>query len=215
MLPDVAQPSVAGSPVATLRIGRSAAALLTCHATQPFERDQIATSALRALAGDECLTIARRPSGRPRLLPPYPELGVSLARRPGMLLAGFSPDLQIGVDVELASPNLDPRRLAADHFAPTEAKAVARADDGSPDEALDLFLRLWVAKEAMLKATGRGIYDGVDWPDLSAQIPSLSRDGEVFDCHPSAHSPNAAINVSRTSLADGTRAYIALAVLRS
>lgn len=215
MLSDVEPPAFAGNVEATLRIGRSAATLLSCHAALPAHRDRVATTALRALANDDCLMIARRPSGRPRLLPPYPELGVSLSHRPGLLLAGFSPDCQVGVDVETASPGLDASRLAADHFAPAECTAVARAAATSADEALDLFLRLWVAKEAILKATGRGVFDGLDAPDLSADVPGLRRGAAVLQSPTTARLPAAAFAVSRSRVADGSSAYIALAVVLS
>lgn len=215
MLSDIEPAATAVTVEATLRIGRSAAALLSCHAPRSAERDQIATTALRTLANDDRLTIARRPSGRPRLLPPYPELGVSLSHRRGLLLAGFSPDSQVGVDVETAAPGLDAPRLASDHFAAGEAAAVAQAAAASAEDARDLFLRLWVAKEAVLKATGRGVYDGLDAPDLSARVPALHRDGAVFDCPASARSPAAVFALSRSRVADGTLAYIALAVLLS
>lgn len=128
--------------------------------------------ALRRGLGNADIALTRRASGRPSLGPPCHELGVSIARRCGLLLAGFAPDRAVGVDLEAgnAVSSAEVVRLAKDHFAIREAAAVA----GRLDEAArDLFLRLWVAKEAALKITGRGIYDGMDEPDLHLHLAAI------------------------------------------
>jgi 4'-phosphopantetheinyl transferase len=136
-------------------------------------RDAIAAGALRQATGRHDIEMRRRSSGRPRLAPPYLELGVSLARRPGILLVGMSPSRAVGVDLEIedATTGLDPVRLSADHFAPGEAARIAAIDALA---ARYLFLRLWVAKEALLKTIGRGIYDGMTEPDLTTALDVLA-----------------------------------------
>jgi 4'-phosphopantetheinyl transferase len=101
---------------------------------------------------------------------------VSLARRRSLMLAGFSPTARVGVDLEIADTgtNIDPVRLAVDHLSTGEAARIAAAP---PPEARDLFLRLWVAKEAVLKLTGRGVYDGMHKPDLALALDRLRQDG--------------------------------------
>ncbi len=146
---------------------------------QPAEHDHAAMDMLRAATGRGDIVIDRRASGRPRLAPPYPELSVSMSFRDGLLLVGFDPERAVGVDIESGSPggSFDARRLAHDHFAPAEADAIGALSDAA---ARDLFLRLWVAKEAVLKLTGRGIYDGVREPDLSGHIEAVLRHGGVI-----------------------------------
>ena len=155
-----------------LQVGPAMAVLIDVAPSSRPARDEIASAALRHATGLGDINIGRRPSGRPRLEPPYHELGVSLAARGGLLLVGFVRDRNVGVDLELdqQGDGFEPVRLARDHFASREADAIARLDRAA---AKDLFLRLWVAKEAALKATGRGVADGLGWPDLSSDDNAL------------------------------------------
>lgn len=162
--------------LAELRAGDAVAVLVRCGDVQADERDHIAAAALRILTGRGDIAIGRRPSGRPRLDPPYPELGVSMSRRGDLLLVGFSPTRAVGVDIEADSPGLDPGTLAADHFSTAEAAAIAAL---RPEAARDAFLRAWVAKEAALKLTGRGIYDGVREPELAHVLDRLCVEQDV------------------------------------
>lgn len=183
----------------TLALPGAMAVLLPLRSDDRHERDAIASAALRRATGRADITIARRPTGRPRLEPPYPELGVSIARRGGLAVVGFSASAEVGVDIEAigsASP-LDPRRLASDHFAAAEAAAIASL---APDAARSAFLMLWVAKEAALKTTGRGVFDGLDQPDLSASLDRLLG-GDVVRVAPSAALPSG-LMVRAASLQD-------------
>ncbi len=64
--------------------------------------------------------------------------------------AGF----EVGVDVEAPRRIRDPVGLAARFFTPAEREHVERAP---ADRRERRFLELWTAKEAVLKATGRGL----------------------------------------------------------
>ena len=167
-----------GRTLAALEVGDAMAVLVPCDGLGSQGRDFAATRTLHRVTGRSDICISRRPSGRPRLLPPYPELGVSLSSRSGWLLAGFSPGAPVGVDLESAASlrPADAARLAGDHFAAGEATAIGTL---APAAADDLFMRLWVAKEALLKTTGRGVFDGVAEPDLSGVIDML----EPEDAH--------------------------------
>lgn len=155
-----------------LRIGDAIAVLMETAERDRHGRDRAATAALRRLTRRADIAIERRQSGRPRLAPPYPELAVSLARRGHLLLVGFAPVGSVGVDIEpVSAGNVpDPARLARDHLAPAEATAVCALGN---DAARLLFLTLWTAKEAALKLSGRGVFDGMRLPDLSAELPAL------------------------------------------
>ncbi len=167
------------SYTAIANIGESRALLLPSAPAVASQRVTAAATALRKETARHDIAITRRPSGRPRLEAPLPELGVSLSVRDGHLLVGFSPTHTVGADIEVARsvPQVDVARLARDHYTATEAGAVAALRDG--DAAHDLFLRLWVAKEAVLKATGRGVFDGLDQLDFGPVLPDLLREGSV------------------------------------
>ena len=172
-----AQATIAGLAYRiVLTFGSATAVLIDGAPRAATDRDELAASALRLATGRADISIGRRPSGRPKLEPPYYELGVSLAARESLLLAGFAPGQNVGVDLEVDGTALgdDPAGLARDHFALGEAHAISRLGGA---EAKDLFLRFWVAKEAVLKATGRGIVDGLQWPELGQWSEQL-RAGE-------------------------------------
>lgn len=174
----LAETALSARTLVTLSAGNALAVVLSLPVLDPLARDRAAEQALREETERTDIVIGRRPSGRPRLFPPYDELAISLARRKTVLVAGFAPTGRVGVDVEV-SANLvrnDPVRLARDHFSPAEA---AYLEELEPDRARDMFLRLWVAKEALLKCTGRGVFDGLADPDLSSELDAVLRgDGD-------------------------------------
>jgi 4'-phosphopantetheinyl transferase len=195
-------------PLAVLRAADAVAVLLACGDVSEGERDRVASHALCAVVGMRDIVIGRRPSSRPRLYPPYHELGVSMSRRGGLLIAAFCATRPVGVDVELDSPALEPVALSADHFSTGEALAIAALP---PPTARDVFLRAWVAKEAALKVTGRGIHDGVDEPDLSGVLDQICQEDAVALLQASARLPALHV-VTRTLESDGASIYCALAV---
>jgi 4'-phosphopantetheinyl transferase len=80
-------------------------------------------------------------------------LQVSLSRSGGVALLAVSPD-PVGADLEMVRPRAGLADLVAARFAAAEAVCVASGCAGSPTRS---FYRHWVAKEAYLKATGRGL----------------------------------------------------------
>ncbi len=196
------------SPRAVLAIGEACAVLIERVAPSSAARLAAGQSALREVTGDAGLTIGLRPSGRPRLEAPYPELGVSLSHRASLLLVGFSPSSASGADIEIDDPALDVQRLGTDHFAAAEATALSGC---APSAARDLFLRLWVAKEALLKMGGRGVYDGVAAPDLSASLSALTSDGAVITLG-GTNLPARQLAVRRLDWPDYPAIYCALAI---
>ena len=75
-----------------------------------------------------------------------------------------------------------------------------------------MFLRLWVAKEAALKITGRGIYDGLAAPDLSGHIDVLGDDGAVLHLSATATLPALRLATRRVAANDRPAIFCALAV---
>ncbi len=206
-----AQAMIAGLPYRiVLTFGSATAVLIERVPRAATVRDEIAATALRQATGRADISIGRRPSGRPKLEPPYYELGVSLAAREGLLLAGFAPGQNVGVDLEVDGTAVggDPAGLARDHFAWCEADAISRLGRA---EASDLFLRFWVAKEAVLKATGRGIVDGLQWPDLG-HVSEQLRAGEPIRLK-QPHGTALGILIKKLDFGASNPVYCALAVI--
>lgn len=192
-----------------LAVADAVAVLLRLAPSGRVERDEAAQAALRSETQRDDLSIYRRPSKRPALTPPYHELGVSLSHRGDLLLAGFSPDAPVGVDIEVEDINgFDPIAFAGDHFSKTEAAAVA-ALGGTI--ALELCYRLWVAKEAALKISGRGIFDGLDEPDLAKHLDLILIDGATMRLEAGSRLPPIALTVTRLARPAEQPVYCALA----
>lgn len=194
-----------------LRSGLAIALLAHDSPGDPGARNDFASKMLQRATGLPDIVVCRRPSGRPRLAPPHLELGVSLSRRDRHVLIGFAPDCPVGVDLEIdhgaITPSLDPIRLARDHFSRDEAEVVS---SHAPAAARDLFLRLWVAKEAMLKATGRGLFDGLHQPNLAMHVAEL-RSGMTAPATIGKHFGRIAVAVIPLTM--GRWAYCAMALL--
>lgn len=166
--------------VTVLMVGSAIALLERGVTANRAARDDAATSALRTATKRHDIVIDRRISGRPKLHSPYPELSVSMSTRSDLLLVGFAPDSPVGVDLEVEDivPLADIERLAGDHYASAEAELISSAQ--TPAYARDMFLRLWVAKEAALKLSGRGVFDGLREPNFAPVLGKLTVDGVII-----------------------------------
>lgn len=115
----------------------------------------IASRWLRVVAGDDAADgLHRDARNRPRLV--HGDAGWSHSH--GRLLVAYAPGGRVGVDVEARARATDPMRIARRYFAQEETAALAVLDG---DTRQDAFLRLWCAKEAVLKAHGGGIAFGL------------------------------------------------------
>lgn len=92
-----------------------------------------------------------RESGKPRLEPRSP-LRFNLSHSGDVALLAVASERELGVDVEELDRSRDVDALARRMLLAAERAAVAEADD----RAL-AYYRHWVAKEAYVKATGRGL----------------------------------------------------------
>lgn len=105
------------------------------------------------------LPMHRDPRGRPRF-------AAGVAADAGWshsgdgLLVAFMRGAVLGVDMEAERPRPKALDVARRHFAPSELEWLeAQSRDDAGDVA---FLRLWCAKEAVLKAHGHGLSFGLD-----------------------------------------------------
>ena len=106
----------------------------------------------------QAIPLLRDPHGRPRLaLSPDADVGWSHSGE-GLLLA-FGRGIAVGVDLERERPRPRALDLARRFFDLSEAEWLeAQADEATRAAA---FVRLWCAKEAVLKAHGRGLAFGL------------------------------------------------------
>lgn len=101
------------------------------------------------------LAFATEAAGKPHLAGPWAgACRFNLSHSGERALIGLCPDREIGVDVEEMRPIPDLLRLARAHFAQEEIAALAAL---SPDALPAAFYACWTCKEAVAKATGRGL----------------------------------------------------------
>lgn len=108
--------------------------------------------------------------GKPRLAGRADAPSFNLSDSDDIALIALAPDGEVGVDVERLRPIADATELAAIHFCAREADWVAATAAAERDRA---FLRVWVVKEACLKALGTGL-----------SLPAASFDGGPRDERP-------------------------------
>jgi 4'-phosphopantetheinyl transferase len=117
-------------------------------------------SLLAAYLGQPCaaVRIERGEHGKPHVADAPLEFNLSHAG--GALLLAVSRRIALGIDLESIRRKTRPAvELARRFFTPAEARALEALP---PNRRQDTFLRLWCAKEAALKAHGRGIGFGLD-----------------------------------------------------
>jgi 4'-phosphopantetheinyl transferase len=89
-------------------------------------------------------------------------LRFNLSHADGMALCAVTRAQDVGVDIERIREDLPVARIAAQFFSAREQRLVAEAEN--PAAA---FTRIWVRKEAYLKATGLGVGTGLTDFDVS------------------------------------------------
>lgn len=121
------------------------------------------------------LPLARDAHGRPRL--DLPGLDAGWSHSGEGLLVVLGRGLQVGVDLERLRPRPKALALARRFFAAAEADWLAGLPGAEREPA---FIRLWCAKEAVLKAHGRGLAFGL------ARLVFAERDGALalVECDP-------------------------------
>ncbi len=124
------------------------------------------------------LRFATSPDGRPALAGEHAHrLQFSLSRSEGRALIAVSHAL-VGADIEIVRPRTGLADLIASRFSPAEAACITAGCGGSPPPG---FYRHWTAKEAYLKATGRGLA-GLRATELACGRPPVLRvDGRPAD----------------------------------
>ncbi|UWX04103.1 4'-phosphopantetheinyl transferase superfamily protein [Pseudoxanthomonas sp. NC8] len=130
--------------------------------------------------------LARDAWGRPRLLAPHADHDAGWSHSGERLLLALGRDVVLGVDLERLRPRPRALELAARYFTAGET---GRLQALAPEQREPAFLRLWCAKEAVLKAHGRGLLAfglhrlefGSDDPAPDAPLRLLASDPELGD----------------------------------
>lgn len=137
----------------------------------------------RPLAADaSALAFARSERGRPLLAAPHGGIDVNWSHSGDGLLMAFGTGVQLGVDLEILRPRPRALELARRFFTAREADALAMLPDSAREHA---FVRLWCAKEALLKAHGHGLSFGLARLEFARQ----GEDWHLVACDPALGAP--------------------------
>lgn len=119
-------------------------------------------------ANPQQLRITRNQYGKP-YLSDYPEVAFNLSHTANKLAVVIGFNCQLGVDIEQVKPRDNVTALVARCFAEEEQ---AYWQQQPMAEKLRAFYRLWVRKEALVKAIGRGIALGLSQCVINPENPS-------------------------------------------
>lgn len=130
----------------------------------------------------EQVPLQRDAHGRPRLQPPFGDCDAGWSHSGEGLVVAFGRGLVLGIDLEWTRPRPNALALARRFFAAPEADWLQGLADPVREAA---FMRLWCAKEALLKAHGRGLAFGLD------RLAFAERGGALVlvDCDPTLGAP--------------------------
>ena len=124
-------------------------------AAEPLARDWVAA---QWNVHADALPLRRDARGRPRLGVPMQDFDAGWSHCGDWLLVACGEGLRLGCDLERLRPRPNARALVRCFFHPREGDWL---DSLPEDETAMAFLRLWCAKEAVLKAHGHGLSFGL------------------------------------------------------
>ena len=158
-------------------------------AWRPYRRGEAAEPLVRSWLQDQLtisadeLELERDPRGRPCLGSAHAGHDTSWSHSGEGLLMALGHHVRLGCDLEWARPRPRALELARRYFSPSEADWLQRLS-GPLREAV--FVRIWCAKEAMLKAHGRGIAFGLHRLEFGERDDRLV----LLDCDPALGAPD-------------------------
>ena len=126
-------------------------------------RETLGENAGRGAGGVSASTMGRTASRRSR----GGDVGFNLSKSGDGLLIATARGAAVGCDLEQVRPNSEATAIAARWFSEGERAALGRLEGEAFDRG---FMRLWVRKEALLKAIGTGLQGslGIDTGDRGA-----------------------------------------------
>ncbi|MHA6765389.1 4'-phosphopantetheinyl transferase family protein [Streptacidiphilus sp. PAMC 29251] len=142
----------------------------------------------------------RGPHGKPELAGRCAGTQVNLSHSDEVGMVAITASRRVGVDVQRVLPRVDAAAMANRYFPPEEACFVRAAADR--ETRADRFARLWARKEALVKAHGGRLTQGlrIPVPDLGPAPAGQPRDAWSLDYH-----------VNDVAAPPGYRAALALA----
>lgn len=148
---------------------------------EPLARQWLA--AQLGMAPDD-LPLGRDPRGRPRLGDPLSGWDCNWSHSGDGLLIALGDGVQVGIDLERVRPRARSLDLAQRFFTAPELAWL----HGAPSAAVrdHGFLRLWCAKEAVLKAHGHGISFGLHRLRFAESPDGL----RLVECDPELGAPD-------------------------
>lgn len=157
-------------------------------AWRDYRRGQSAESLVRPWLADtlgtDGFTLERDQRGRPQLrLDSRADLDTNWSHSGEALLVALGQGVAVGVDIEFLRPRPQAMALAQRFFDPVEAAALAALP---PAVAETAFVRLWCAKEAVLKAYGHGLSFGLD----RLRFDARGDDWALVECDPALGLPS-------------------------
>ncbi len=119
------------------------------------------------------LTFALSENGKPHLVEKFNDhsIAFNVSHTQNRILIVFTINAKVGIDIERIPPNFDWQPLARQFFTATEFNDLLNLP---VSEQPRNFFREWVRKEALLKATGLGITDGLSFPENLKEDWSLT-----------------------------------------
>ena len=149
------------------------------EAAEPLARPWLA----RELGvAEHALGLWRDGHGRPHLDAAHAGIDANWSHSGDLLLVALAHGARIGADIEFLRPRPSAMTLARRFFTPFEAEQLAALPH---DDAETRFVRLWCAKEAVLKAHGRGIVFGLERLEFTAR----GEDWTLTACDPALGAP--------------------------
>lgn len=139
----------------------------------------------------ETLTLSRDTHGRPQLdrggrHPDPHRADLNWSHSGDWLIAACAEGARVGIDIELLRPRPKALALAQRFFAAEEtAWLLTLADD--PTRLQHAFTQLWCAKEALLKAHGRGLSFGLE--KLRFELDDADTAPRLVACDPALGTP--------------------------
>lgn len=142
----------------------------------------VARGGLRVLLGaytqqePSMVIVKEQVGGKPMLA--SGEVSFNLAHSGDWVVWAFAGAGEVGVDLEQLRADVVYARVAQRYFHLVEQQALAEARD-----AVRLFFDMWVAKEALVKASGKGVFAGmneVELPLVAGAVPDAIAVGDWF-----------------------------------
>jgi 4'-phosphopantetheinyl transferase len=151
----------------------------------------------------------KTPAGKPRLIGERANgRSFSLSHTRGLVACAVTSGAEVGVDVECVDREVDAGGIAARFFAPAEAVQLLTLDG---EARQDRFFDLWVLKEALVKALGRGMAVSLSTlaftvgagGDIRLDAPDLDADAWQFALFAPSPRHRLAVAVQRPASASG------------